>query len=146
MLSIGEVAARFGLATHVLRHWESVGLLAPSRVAGERRRYGRGDVYRVAMILLAKDGGFALEDIRAMLTTADVAERRDVLLRQRAELTRRIAEAQASLNLIDNALGCDHEDLAECVHFQTVVAERAGLTPPRPGAARHQNPVGAERA
>ena len=30
--------------------------------------------------------------------------------------------------------------------FQGVVAERAGLTPPRPGAARHQNPVGAEGA
>jgi MerR family copper efflux transcriptional regulator len=143
-MSIGDIAAHFGLATHVLRHWESVGLLAPSRVAGERRRYGRGDLYRVAMILLAKEGGFALDDIREMLTTADVTERRAALVRQRTELVRRIAEAQASLDLIDCALGCDHEDLAECVHFQTVVAERAGLTPPRPAAERHQNPVGEE--
>ncbi len=28
--TIGELAARFGLATHVLRHWEDVGLLTPS--------------------------------------------------------------------------------------------------------------------
>lgn len=27
--AIGELAARFGLSTHVLRHWEAVGLLAP---------------------------------------------------------------------------------------------------------------------
>jgi MerR family copper efflux transcriptional regulator len=27
MKSIGEVATRFGLPTHVLRHWESEGLL-----------------------------------------------------------------------------------------------------------------------
>ncbi|MEV4460634.1 MerR family DNA-binding transcriptional regulator [Microbispora sp. NPDC049633] len=35
-IGIGEAAARFGLATHVLRHWEYVGLLTPSRVAGDR--------------------------------------------------------------------------------------------------------------
>ncbi|MEU1481969.1 MerR family DNA-binding transcriptional regulator [Streptomyces sp. NPDC005760] len=28
-MSIGALAARFGLATHVLRHWESMGLLHP---------------------------------------------------------------------------------------------------------------------
>ena len=27
--SIGELAERFGLETHVLRHWESEGLLEP---------------------------------------------------------------------------------------------------------------------
>ena len=30
-MTIGELAARFGLATHVLRHWEAVGLLGPER-------------------------------------------------------------------------------------------------------------------
>ena len=29
--TIGELAARFGLATHVLRHWEDMGLLSPAR-------------------------------------------------------------------------------------------------------------------
>ncbi len=31
VLSIGEIADRFGLATHVLRHWEDVGLPNPIR-------------------------------------------------------------------------------------------------------------------
>lgn len=30
-LTIGELAQRFGLATHVLRYWESMGLLKPAR-------------------------------------------------------------------------------------------------------------------
>ena len=34
-LTIGEVAGRFGLPAHVLRHWESVGLLAPVRAEGD---------------------------------------------------------------------------------------------------------------
>ncbi|WP_228829630.1 MerR family transcriptional regulator [Nocardia beijingensis] len=48
-ISIGELAARFGLATHVLRHWEDVGLLAPRRdgagsaPVSRRRRGERGD-------------------------------------------------------------------------------------------------------
>ncbi|WP_443137105.1 helix-turn-helix domain-containing protein [Kribbella sp. CCNWLW197] len=30
MFEIGVLAARFGLATHVLRHWEDEGLLTPA--------------------------------------------------------------------------------------------------------------------
>jgi MerR family copper efflux transcriptional regulator len=51
--SIGEVAARFGLPTHVLRHWEAEGLLTPAR-AGGRRRYTDADLYRVAAIVVSR--------------------------------------------------------------------------------------------
>ncbi|MFB9630356.1 MerR family transcriptional regulator [Nonomuraea helvata] len=128
-MSIGEIAERFGLATHVLRHWEAMGLLAPARIGGERRRYGPDDLYRVAVILRGKEAGFSLDEIREMTATSDAAERRAVLLRRKEELTRRIAEAQASLELIDCALDCDHEDLASCPHFQSMVAERISLYP-----------------
>ncbi|TDD13756.1 MerR family transcriptional regulator [Nonomuraea diastatica] len=130
-MSIGDVAQRFGLATHVLRHWETTGLLTPARVGGERRRYGPDDLYRVAVIIRAKEAGFSLDEIREMMTTSDAAERRAVLLRRRAELARHIAEAQASLELIDCALECDHEDFSGCPHFQAVVAERISLSPPQ---------------
>lgn len=130
MMSIGEIAARFGLATHVLRHWEAMGLLAPTRIGGDRRRYGTGDLYRVAAILRAKEAGFSLDDVREMIVTSDPAERRAVLARRRAELARRIAEARASLKLIDCALDCEHEDLPGCPHFQAMLAERIPPEPP----------------
>ncbi|MFG3439418.1 MerR family transcriptional regulator [Nonomuraea sp. NPDC047897] len=129
VLSIGAAAARFGLAAHVLRHWESMGLLAPARAEGERRRYGPSDLYRIAVILRAKEAGFALEDIKEMLTTADAAARRTILLRHRAELAGRIARAQASLEVIDCALDCEHEDLTACPSFQSMVAERLAPVP-----------------
>src|SRR4051794_13418097 len=91
-MSIGEVAGRFGLATHVLRHWETMGLLSPARVNGGRRRYGSSDLVRVATILLAKDAGLALADIRDLLTTTDIEERRRIQRRHRAQLIQRIAE------------------------------------------------------
>lgn len=129
-MSIGEIAARFGLATHVLRHWEAMGLLTPARIGADRRRYGTDDLYRVAAILRAKEAGFSLDDVRAMISTSDPVERRAILARQRAELARRIAEAQASLELIDCALDCEHEDLPGCPHFQAKLAERISASPP----------------
>lgn len=34
-MHIGEIAGHFGLPTHVLRHWETIGLLSPARASGE---------------------------------------------------------------------------------------------------------------
>ncbi|AIG80465.1 Putative MerR family transcriptional regulator [Amycolatopsis japonica] len=127
-LSIGEVAQRFGLATHVLRHWESMGLLSPARATASRRRYGSDDIYRVAVILRAKEAGFGLEDIRELFDARDPATRTGLLRRHRTELAARIAAAQASLELIDCALDCDHEDIVSCPHFQAAVTAR--INPP----------------
>ncbi|AII11177.1 helix-turn-helix domain-containing protein [Rhodococcus opacus] len=124
--SIGEVAERFGLATHVLRHWESVGLLHPPREGGSRRRYGASDVYAVAMILRAKEAGFGLDDVREMFATDDPGRRKAVLTRHRDALAQRIAAAQASLSLIDCALDCDHDDIASCPHFHAAIKARVG--------------------
>ncbi|MFD5091050.1 MerR family transcriptional regulator [Amycolatopsis thailandensis] len=121
-LSVGEVAERFGLATHVLRHWESVGLLKPAR-SGDRRRYDDADLYRVSVILRAKEAGLTLDGIREMFQKPEARDA--VLRRHKEELTRRIAAAQASLAIIDCALGCEHDDVTQCAHFRAAVA-RAG--------------------
>lgn len=138
-IGIGEAAARFGLATHVLRHWESVGLLTPSRVAGDRRRYGPDDLFRVAVILRAKEAGLGLDEIREMLATRKPSERREILRRRQAELRRRIERARAALDIVECALGCDHDDVAGCVHFRQAVRERIGR-PARLFGARGRRP------
>lgn len=123
-LTVGQVAEHFGLATHVLRHWESEGLLAPSRNAAGRRRYRRIDLFRVAAIQRAKEAGLPLPDIRAVMTATDPGARTAVLRRQRENLAQRIARMQASLALIDTALECQHDDIATCPNFQALLAER----------------------
>ncbi|HET7305014.1 MAG TPA: MerR family transcriptional regulator [Segeticoccus sp.] len=126
VFTIGEVAERFDLATHVLRHWESQGLLRPGRSPGGGRRYGPSDLYRVAVILRAKEAGFSLARVRRILRSTP-EQRTGLMRRQRDELRARIAAMRASLDLIEGALRCDHEDLAECPKFQSLVAERAGI-------------------
>ncbi|MET8154864.1 MerR family transcriptional regulator [Sphaerisporangium sp. NPDC005289] len=125
-MSIGEVAGHFGLATHVLRHWDSMGLLSPVRVTGGRRRYDSSDLHRVAAILVGKEAGLALNDIRDMLTTTDIEKRRETQRRQRDVLVRRMAKTQAALTLIEGGLTCDYEDITECPTFQSLVSDRMG--------------------
>jgi DNA-binding transcriptional MerR regulator len=127
MKSIGEVAARFGLPTHVLRHWEAEGLLAPAR-AGDRRRYTDADLNRVAAILISKDAGFGLADIRTMLAARSAPARHAVMARHRERLLARIARAQAALDMLEGGLECPHDDITSCPHFRGVLADR--LQPP----------------
>ncbi len=128
-LGVGEVAARFGVATHVLRHWESVGLLSPERVTGRRRRYGPRDVFRVAAVLRAKEAGLGLESIRGLLTAEEPEERTALLEGHLAALREQVAALQASLHLVECALNCPHDDLLTCPNFLAAVAA------PHPSAA-----------
>ncbi|MBA4864268.1 MerR family transcriptional regulator [Streptomyces sp. PSKA54] len=129
-MSIGAAAERFGLATHVLRHWEAMGLLTPVRDAAGRRRYGTADLTRVAVILRAKEAGLSLDTIRSMAVTSDPSARRDILRAEADSLRSRIAAAKASLELIECALDCDQEDFTQCAHFRQMVAERVGPDSP----------------
>jgi DNA-binding transcriptional MerR regulator len=131
MKSIGEVAASFGLPTHVLRHWESEGLLSPTRKSGARQ-YSEGDVYRVAAILVAKQAGFALPEIRAMLTSQTATTRHEVLAKHRADLLARIAKAEAALALIEGGLTCEHDNVLNCPNFQDMLKEVPGCTTQHP--------------
>jgi MerR family transcriptional regulator, copper efflux regulator len=134
MKSIGEVAARFGLAAHVLRHWEAEGLLTPAR-AGDRRRYTDADEHRVAAILLAKEAGFTLPDIRTMLGSRTAADRHEVMARHRDALAERIARAQAALAMLEGGLDCPHDDLMTCPTF------RGRLRVPPPSSSPGSAPV-----
>jgi MerR family transcriptional regulator, copper efflux regulator len=122
--STGEIAHRFGLATHVLRHWESMGLLTPARASG-RRRYTVDDVYRVAAILRGKQAGLSLDQIQRMIT-ANPGSRAKVLRAQRDELQRRIAAMQEALQIIDSVLSCRHADFTQCPNYRAVITDRIG--------------------
>jgi MerR family copper efflux transcriptional regulator len=123
MKSIGEVAAQFDLPTHVLRHWETEGLLTPTR-DGDRRRYTEADLYRVAAILVAKKAGFGLPAIRAILTARTAPARHEVMARHRDALLARIAQAQAALAMLEGGMECPHDDIMTCPHFQSLLADR----------------------
>jgi DNA-binding transcriptional MerR regulator len=124
-LSIGEMAARFDLETHVLRHWEDVGLLTPERDAAGRRRYARDDLVRIAVILRSKAAGMSLEQI-AVLLDSDAADRHRVLEEHVADLDRRMGEMAVSREMTLHALRCRAHDIATCPRFRNAVDDLVG--------------------
>jgi MerR family copper efflux transcriptional regulator len=118
--SIGDVASRFGLETHVLRHWESVGLLVPARDGAGRRRYGPDDVVRVAVILRNKAAGMSLEQISVLLD-GEARGRHELLEAHVADLDRRMEEMARSRAMTLHALQCRAHDIATCPRFRAWV-------------------------
>lgn len=66
-LSVGEVAARSGVAVSALHFYESKGLIRSWRTAGNQRRYPRDVLRRVAVIKVAQRLGIPLASIRQAL-------------------------------------------------------------------------------
>jgi MerR family transcriptional regulator, copper efflux regulator len=124
-LTIGQLAARFGLATHVLRHWEDVGLIEPAERVNGRRRYRGWHAARVATILLAKDAGLSLDQIRAILGASSGPARKELLRRHRDELDRRLAGIEASRQIVQHGIDCRAEDFTRCPNFLRIVEEKA---------------------
>ncbi len=120
--SIGEVAERFGLETHVLRHWEDVGLLTPARDPAGRRRYARDDVVRVATVIRSKAAGMSLDQILVLLG-AESAGRHQVLEAHLADLDRRMEEMRRSREMTEHALRCRAHDIATCPRFSAIVED-----------------------
>src|ERR1041384_3337005 len=56
-LTIGDFAARSGVAPSALRYYERQGLIRSTRTAGNQRRYERSELRRVAFIKIAQQGG-----------------------------------------------------------------------------------------
>ncbi len=120
--SVGQVADRFGIGTHVLRHWEDKGLLAPERDSAGRRGYRRDDMVRIAIIQRSKTAGMTLEQIGYLLDSGSRA-RREVLAAHVADLDRRMEEMRRSREMTVHALECRAHDVSTCPHFRAGVED-----------------------
>jgi MerR family redox-sensitive transcriptional activator SoxR len=66
-LTVGELAARSGVAVSALHFYERQGLITSRRTTGNQRRYRRDALRRVALIRIAHRAGIPLADVRAAL-------------------------------------------------------------------------------
>lgn len=137
--SIGELARRTQVKVPTIRYYEQIALLPPPpRTDGQQRRYDKNSVARLIFIRHARELGFEIEAIRALLSLqdnpdqscsdadriasarlAEVEERIASLVALRAELQRmiedcacgRVAECRVIEALAD--VGHQHGHLAQ---------------------------------
>jgi MerR family redox-sensitive transcriptional activator SoxR len=119
-LSIGEVAARSGVATSALRFYEAQGLLASRRTGGNQRRYERAVLRRVALIRAGRAAGIPLERIRSALDTLPPGRtptRRDwerLSRVWRSDLDEQIAMLHAVRDRLTTCIGCGCLSIDAC--------------------------------
>jgi len=119
-LSVGEVAARSGVAVSTLHFYEAKGLISSERNAGNQRRYSRDVLRRVAIIKVAQRTGMPLSSIRRALLTlpegqrATAADWGRLSAHWRDELDARIAGLVQLRDQLDHCIGCGCLSLGDC--------------------------------
>lgn len=139
--TVGEMAARVGVATHVLRHWEDEGLLRPERTPAGYRRYRLDDLIRILAIQHNQRAGMALPEIKAMLDM-DNADRHRILEAHLDKLDKLSHEIELSRAMTEHALRCRNHDISRCPRFADIVGQVAE----EPGHAPNFEQFGAHRA
>jgi MerR family transcriptional regulator, redox-sensitive transcriptional activator SoxR len=119
-LTIGEVAARSGVATSALRFYEDAGLIHAERTGAGHRRYSRAVLRVVAFIVFAQRVGLTLDEVReelARLPQNRVPERADwerLSGRWKARIRERIAELERLEAGLAQCIGCGCLSLDRC--------------------------------
>ncbi len=119
-LSVGQVAKRCGVAVSAIHFYETKGLIASWRNAGNQRRYTRDVLRRIAVIKAAQHLGISLKSIADALnslpsnrtpTAADWAK----LSRQwKEDLNARILKLEQLRDDLDGCIGCGCLSLKIC--------------------------------
>jgi MerR family redox-sensitive transcriptional activator SoxR len=119
-LSIGEVAARSGVAPSALRFYERQGLIQSARTDGNQRRYDRAVLRRIAFIQAGRAAGVALGEIRRSLDglpRSRTPSRKDwerLSNRWRDDLDARIETLRALRNRLTTCIGCGCLSIDQC--------------------------------
>jgi MerR family redox-sensitive transcriptional activator SoxR len=119
-LTIGELAARSGVAASALRFYEQAGLIASRRTSGNQRRFDRATLRRIAFVQAGRAAGVPLRGIRAALETLPrdrTPTRRDwerLSRSWRDDLDRRLATLQALRDRLSTCIGCGCLSIDAC--------------------------------
>ncbi|WP_167148641.1 MerR family transcriptional regulator [Actinomyces sp. ZJ308] len=103
-MTVGEVSTLLGVSVRALHHWDASGLVHPSRRSDAGYRlYCEADLMRIQQVLVYRQTGMSLTDIKGVLDDPDtdaVAH----LRRQREMLQGQISHLQRMLRSIDTVM------------------------------------------
>lgn len=132
---IGTAAERAGVSPRMVRHYESLGLLAPvARTDSGYRQYSEADVHTLRFIRRARDLGFSMEEIAALLGLWQDRRRASSQVKRIAQahiddLGQRIAAMQAMQRTLQSLVGCcKGDDRPDC----PILDDLAAAVPHKP--------------
>lgn len=109
-MKISQMSEQSGLSVDTLRYYEKIGLLPPvNRTESGIRKYSELDARRVDFIKCMRTAGLPIEvliEYFALVEQGDqtIEARKEILQRQRTQLAARMAEMQATLDLLNHKI------------------------------------------
>jgi MerR family mercuric resistance operon transcriptional regulator len=120
-IQIGELSRRTGCNIETIRYYERITLLpAPARSAGRYRVYDSTDIRQLTFIRRARELGFTLDEVRALLALSAngqgaCAEVRDLAAGHLAEVRAKITDLRAMERVLADAVRrCTAGELPGC--------------------------------
>jgi MerR family transcriptional regulator, mercuric resistance operon regulatory protein len=120
-LMIGELSRRTGVHIETIRYYEKIKMLpAPPRTAGGRRVYGPVETRTLAFIRRARELGFTLDEIRALLNLggpgkASCSEVCAIATPHLEDIRSKIADLRKLERLLSRTISqCSGEAVPEC--------------------------------
>lgn len=119
-LTVGQVAARSGVAVSALHFYEREGLIISRRTTGNQRRYKRDTLRRVALIRIAQRVGIPLAkvaEVLALLPDGRTPTRQDwqqISQCWKDELDQRIHRLQQLRDSFTDCVGCGCLSIDRC--------------------------------
>jgi MerR family redox-sensitive transcriptional activator SoxR len=119
-LTVGELAARSGVAVSALHFYEAKGLISSRRTAGNQRRYRRDALRRVAFVKASQNVGIPLADIAAALAslpqerTPNKSDWARLSAIWRERLSAQIEQLERLRDNLDGCIGCGCLSMRTC--------------------------------
>ncbi len=119
-LSVGELAARSGVAVSAIHFYETKGLLTSWRNSTNQRRYPREALRRVSIVKVAQRLGIPLASIKAALDslpkgrTPTDQDWKKLSARWHAELEDRITKLTRLRDHLTGCIGCGCLSMKQC--------------------------------
>lgn len=119
-IPIGELSRRTGCNIETIRYYERIGLLPTPLRRGRYRTYDPADVKRLSFVRRARELGFPIDGVRALLALADggsasCGDARDLAKAHLNDVRTKIADLRRMEHVLEEAVGrCDAGDSAGC--------------------------------
>lgn len=124
-MNIGEAAHASGITAKMIRHYESIALIKPgARTDAGYRTYNENDLHTLRFIKRARKLGFALDQIRDLLSLWNDAHRassdvKAIALAHVEDLNKRVAELTEMRDTLQHlAQTCNGDSRADCPILQ----------------------------
>lgn len=129
-LTIGRLSTRAAVNIETVRYYERIGLLpSPPRTEGGHRLYGEPHVKKLTFVRRARELGFTLEEIRALMRLADerppsCARARSLATKHLADVREKIADLKRMERVLTQTVAlCEEGDRPDCPLLEALFRE-----------------------